>query len=242
MHLKEIRFHPDDYPTQRFYPFNHTLFHRTEKISLDSIVTIFVGENGSGKTTLLEAISRKCGIHIWQNAPRPRIDNNPYEYLLYRYLEMKWSNGSVPGSYFGSDIFKDFTRILDEWAVSDPGQLKYFGGKSLLTQSHGQSILSFFKARYKIKGLYLLDEPETALSPKSQLELLDLLADLSQAGHAQFIMATHSPLLMACTNATILNFDAEQIRPISYENTEHFQIYKRFFDDTRRSVLPGQSR
>ena len=106
-----------------------------------------------------------------------------------------------PGSFFGSSVFQDFARILDDWASTDPGQLAYFGGKSLLTQSHGQSIMSFFKARYAIKGLYLLDEPETALSPRTQIELLDLLTTMSAAGHAQFIIATHSPILLSCPGA-----------------------------------------
>jgi predicted ATPase len=117
---------------------------------------------------------------------------------------------------------------LDEWAATDAGQLEYFGGKSLLTQSHGQSIMSFFRARYAIKGLYLLDEPETALSPRTQLTLLDLLEKMSAAGHAQFVIATHSPILLSCPGATIYSFDSVPIAPIRYRETDHYKIYKDF--------------
>ena len=91
--------------------------------------------------------------------------------------------------------------------------------------------MSFFKARYRFKGLYLLDEPETALSPKSQLELLQVLKDNSEAGHAQFIIATHSPILMACPGATIYSFDDTPVKTIDYERTEHYRIYRDFMKD-----------
>jgi predicted ATPase len=125
-------------------------------------------------------------------------------------------------------MFKDFANILDEWAVTDPGQLKYFGGKSLVTQSHGQSLMSYFRNRYRIRGLYLLDEPETALSPRSQLELLEILGTNSRSGHAQFIIATHSPILLACAEAKIYSFDHIPVCPVAYEETEHYRIYKNF--------------
>ena len=142
----------------------------------------------------------------------------------------------MPGSFFGSSVFQDFARTLDAWAAADPGQLEYFGGKSLLTQSHGQSIMSFFRARYGIKGLYLMDEPETALSPKTQIGLLRLLTQIAHAGHAQFVIATHSPILLACPGATIYSFDRVPIQPVSYEETEHYQMYRDFMSDYRRYI------
>ena len=116
-------------------------------------------------------------------------------------------------------------------ALPDPGQLKYFGGSSLVTKSHGQSLMAYFRARYQVEGLYLLDEPETALSPKSQLELLGLLDRMSRQGHAQFIVATHSPILLACPGATIYSFDRIPLEPVSYEETEHYRIYRSFMQD-----------
>lgn len=230
MHLKNVRFHPDVYPTREHYPFNLDLFHKTAELDFRTPVTCFVGENGTGKSTLLEAIARRTGIHIWRGRDRTRCTVNVYEDKFYRCITIEWVNGMVPGSFFGSAIFQDFARLLDEWAATDPGQLDYFGGKSLLTQSHGQSIMSFFKARYALRGLYLLDEPETALSPRTQLDLLDLLGKLSAAGHAQFLIATHSPILLSCPNATILSFDHAPITPVPYEETDHYKTYKSFMD------------
>ena len=136
----------------------------------------------------------------------------------------------VPGSFFGASIFQNFVKNLDEWATTDPGQLDDFGGKSLASQSHGQSIMTFFRNRYRIEGLYFLDEPETALSPKTQLELLELLENMGRAGHAQFIVATHSPIIMACPGARIYDFDRPPIRPVEYKKTEHFRVFKTFMD------------
>ncbi|MBN2515463.1 MAG: AAA family ATPase [Deltaproteobacteria bacterium] len=236
MHLNKISLHPEKYPTDKYYPFNLKVFHQTKSMVFTSPVTFFVGENGTGKSTLLEAICIRCQIHIWRYNERTRFENNPYEKTFFRYLTVEWTDGQVPGSYFSSDIFRDFAQSLDEWAAADPGMLKYFGGKSLMTQSHGQSIMSLFKARYKIKGLYFLDEPETALSPRSQVQLLQLLEGMSRAGHAQFIIATHSPILLACPEATICSFDHIPVKTIKYEETEHYQIYKEFMENRTKYI------
>lgn len=230
MHLKSVRFHPQRYPTREYYPFKLDIFHDTTHLDFCTPVTLFVGENGTGKSTLLEAIARTCGIFIWREGGRTRYQVNPYEDKLSHYISVEWTEGEVPGSFFGSSIFQDFARLLDEWAATDPGQLEYFGGKSLLTQSHGQSLMSFFRSRYALKGLYLLDEPETALSPKTQLALLDLLQETSAAGHAQFLIATHSPILLSCPGATIYNFDRSPIAPMAYEETDHYKVYKDFMN------------
>lgn len=238
MHLRNVNIHPDRYPTREVYPFNLDVLERTGQIGFETPVTLFVGENGTGKSTLLEALARKAGIHIWQERGGSRCQVNPYEGQFYRCLSLDWTDGRVPGSYFGSDVFRDFARILEEWASSDPGLLDYFGGRSLLTQSHGQSLMSFFEARYTVRGLYLLDEPETALSPRTQIGLLKVLCKMSQAGHAQFVIATHSPILLACPGATIYSFDRVPIQPVAYEETEHFRTYKRFMTD-RHQFLNG---
>lgn len=231
IHLKSVTLQPEKYPTREYYPFTLPVFHHTERIAFNTPVTLFAGENGTGKSTLLEALASACGIHIWREPETTLFERNRYEEQLSRYMTLDWAEGRVPGSFFGSDIFSHFAQSLDAWAAADPGQLQYFGGKSLVTQSHGQSLMSFFRSRYKIKGLYLLDEPETALSPRSQLELLEILGKMSEAGHAQFIVATHSPILLACANAAIYSFDHIPVRQITYEETEHYKIYKSFLDD-----------
>ena len=239
MHLTSITLRPETYPTQEHYPFSLPVFRQTKWLPFETPVTLFVGENGTGKSTLLEALAHKCGIHIWRDREGTRFERNPYERKLYRHISVEWSNGVVPGSFFGSDIFRDFAVAVDEWAAADPGQLKYLGGKSLLTQSHGQSLMCFFAARYRVRGLYLLDEPETALSPKTQLELLKLLGELSEAGEAQFIIATHSPILLACPGAVIYSFDHVPVRQVAYEKTEHYRVYREFMGDPSGHVQAG---
>ena len=231
LHLEEVRLLTEQYPTTDHYPFNIDVLRQTRTIQFPSPVTFFIGENGSGKTTLLEALARRCHIHIWSGMERTRSIVNPYEERFFLYIEVQWANGIVPGSFFSSQIFRNFAQLVDEWEADNPGQIDYFGGKSLIAQSHGQSIMSFFKSRYRIKGLYLLDEPETALSPKSQLELLKLLQEMGALGHAQFIIATHSPILMACPGSTIYSFDDTPMRTIQYEDTEYYRIYKAFLEN-----------
>jgi predicted ATPase len=236
MHLRKISLLSQNYPTNEHYPFNLRILRETSAIELTTPITFFVGENGTGKSTLLEAVSLRSGIHIWKGLERTRCTSNPYECALYRFIDCDWTDGSVPGSFFGSSTFRNFATLLDELASMDPGLLDYFGGKSLLTQSHGQSLMSFFRSRYTIKGLYLLDEPETALSPKTQLLFLDLLTNMSLAGHAQFIIATHSPILLACPGSVIYSFDHVPARRLNYDETDHFRIYKEFMANPGRVV------
>ncbi|MFP4037414.1 MAG: AAA family ATPase [Desulfobacteraceae bacterium] len=228
MHIRRIRLLREEYPTESCYPFNLERFQKTKELAFTAPVTFFVGENGSGKSTLLRAIAKRCGIHIWKTVETTRYEINPYEELLWRYLDVDWVDGPVPGSFFCSEKFYDFARNLDEWAAADPGSLKYYGGNSLMTQSHGQSLMSYFRSRYRKKGLYFMDEPETALSPRTQLGLLELLEETGGAGHAQFIIATHSPILLACSGGLIYSFDQTPIKEIEYQETEHYQIYRDF--------------
>jgi len=226
MHLKRVRIRSDLFPTREQYPFSLDVLQRTGELEFSTPVTFFVGENGCGKSTLLEAVTRACRIHIWRGDERARSTFNPHEGELHRYLEREWADGSVHGSYFSSQNFQNFSRIVDEWASSDPGLLEYFGGRSLLAQSHGQSIMAFFRSRFSLRGLYLLDEPETALSPKTQLALRDLLA--GGTGAAQFVIASHSPILLSTPGATIYSFDHVPVRRVAYEDTEHYRVYREF--------------
>jgi predicted ATPase len=229
VHLKRVILFPEEYPTSRQYPFNLRIFHETRSIEFHSPVTFFVGENGSGKSTLLKALANRSNIHIWCNNEGRRFAHNPYEQYLYRFIDTEWTDGVVQGAFFASEIFHDFARILEEWASASPEILECFGGKSLLTQSHGQSLMSYFRTRFRKKGLYLLDEPETALSPKRQIELLNILKETGQAGHAQFIIATQSPILITCPGAEIYSFDFVPVRQLDYRETDLYKTYKKFF-------------
>ncbi len=233
MYLIKVRINSEDYPTRRCYPFNIPVLENTSELTFKRPIAFFVGENGSGKSTLLEAITRKCSIHIWDKPKRHLAHENPYETRLADYLTVTWANGRVPGSLFRAETFREFADFLDDVALCDPGRLKYHGGRILNMLSHGEGILSYFSGRYRIRGLYILDEPETALSPSSQIQFLKLLQRLEAEGHAQFIMATHSPILLAYPGAQIFCFDSPCIEEVNYEDTTHYKLYKRFFTDRK---------
>lgn len=236
MHLIRIRINSENYPTRRYYPFNIPVLRATPELTFKKPVAFFVGENGSGKSTLLDAITRKCGIHIWDKPRRHVAHNNPYEDRLADYVTVTWANSGAPGSLFRAETFRDFADFIDDVALCDPGRLPYQGGRILNTLSHGEAILTYFSGRYHVKGLFTLDEPETALSPSSQVQFVSLLRRLEASGHAQFIIATHSPILLAYPGAQIFSFDSPRVEEVAYEDTAHYRIYKQFFTD-RSAIL-----
>ena len=236
MHIKSLQIHGGSFPRDDMYPFNLDVLRKTDSITITSPVTCFVGENGSGKSTLLKAIAARANIYIWQGFQRSRYKRSRYENDLYRHISLSWCNGLVPGAFFASEIFRNFSQLLDEWASSDPGVLSYFGNQSLMSQSHGQSHMAYFANRFSLKGIYLLDEPENALSPKTQLELLEILKQSMGTGKAQIIMATHSPILLSLSGARILSFDGDMISDVSLRETEQFAVYADFF---RKYSLPS---
>ena len=154
---------------------------------------------------------------------------NLYDESLCDCLDLHWTGGAKPGSFFSAENFRHFAELVDAWAASDPGLFGYFGGSSLTEKSHGQCNMAFFESRYGVEGLYLLDEPESALSPRRQLELRDLLGRVASRGLAQFIMATHSPILLSLPGARILSFDGGSVRPVAFEDPDHLRLYRDFF-------------
>ncbi len=228
MHLTKVTVYSDRFPTKADYPFNLKLLDTVKSLEFKRPVTFFIGENGTGKSTLLYAIAKKCGIPIWKDS---EFGTGKYSEELYKYIQVHWVADPVPGSFFASEQFQYFAQVIDRTAKADPGILKYYGGETLTTKSHGQCNLSYFESRYNIKGLYFLDEPETALSPKSQLELLQVLNEISKAGHAQFLIVTHSPLLLALPGACIYSFDYIPVKQVKYEETDYYRIYKDFLND-----------
>ena len=239
MHLVRARIHGDRFPSQRFYPFNVLSIGGTQNLVFRHPVAFFLGENGSGKSTLLDAISRKCGLYVWDRPRRHAAHENPYETRLADFVTITWANGSVPGLVFRAETYRDLADFLDDVALCDPGRLRYQGGRILNTLSHGEGMLSYFEGRFERKGLYLLDEPESALSPTSQVSFLRLLQHMELRGDAQFIIATHSPILLAYPGAQIFSFDGADIEEVTYEDTTHYKVYQRFFAD-RAAFLTTQ--
>lgn len=236
--LVAARIDPRGFPLRDRYPYDLPLFSGGGELELrlDRGATFLHGENGCGKTSVLKSIARACGIHISEEPDRARYRWNEHEDRLCRHIALEWSGPRPVGHYFSAREFDFFARMLDEWAAADPGQLKYFGGKSLVGQSHGQSLMAFFASRYALEGIYFLDEPETALSPETQIRLLRLLGDYAAAGHAQFVIASHSPILLALPGASIVEVGPGGFGPVAYEDTTSYKVYRDFMADRERFI------
>lgn len=230
MHLKSITIRSSDFPAADVYPFNLQVLQETAGLSFTAPVTFLLGENGCGKSTLLRAIAAKCSIHLWREAERRQYNFNKYANQLFKCIDLEWEKAPVPGAFFESEMFRNFAEMVDECAGATPALLEYYGGQSLTAKSHGQYHMAYFKNRYKIEGLYFLDEPENALSPRRQIELLGLLKEMGAAGHAQFIIASHSPILLALPGAVLYSLDQSPIKQISYEESDYYQIYRSFLN------------
>jgi predicted ATPase len=237
VHLTKIKINSGRFPTKECYPFNLEIFEKTEELCLTRPLTFFIGENGTGKSTLLKAVAQKCSIHIWRDEEgyqRRVYSQNRYTEELYKTLEVDWLRDPVPGSYFDSEIFRYLAECIDAWAKPSPKLFEYFGGDSLISRSHGQRHIQYFDSTYRRRGLYFLDEPENALSPKKQIELLKILKETSETGLAQFIIVTHSPILLSYPEATIYNFDTVPISEARYEDTDYYKIYKDFLNNRKK--------
>ncbi len=215
------------------YPFNLSALQGLEEIQFDKAITYFVGENGSGKSSVLEAIAVSAGFNSEGGSRHnvfSTVDTGP---SLADHFHLSWWPKVTNGFFLRAESFFNFSTYIDNIARDSPEESRVYasyGGRSLHQQSHGESFLSLFthRFRHKNKALYLLDEPEAALTPMRQLALLRILWDHEQSGRSQFIMATHSPILLAYPGADILSFDSSPLRSVSYEQTDHYIITKEF--------------
>jgi predicted ATPase len=210
------------------YPFNLRAFSSGIDLTLRSNVTFFVGENGSGKSTLLEALAEICGFN-------PEGGNRDHHRAVFaersplaQALRLTWRPKVTQGFFMRAESFFNFATYLEQ--VSD---LRAYGGKSLHQQSHGESFLALFAHRFE-QGIYLLDEPEAALSPQRQLSFLRILHDLASPGHAQFLIATHSPIILSYPGAVLFDLDGDTIRETSYRETRHFLVTRDFLNSPER--------
>ncbi|MEW6530749.1 MAG: AAA family ATPase [Thermodesulfobacteriota bacterium] len=235
MYLQSIEIERERFPTHDLFPFSLKILRNTPRIVLDAPVTFLVGENGSGKSAVLDAVARKGGFLPWGGTKVHRVHDNPYETQLANYITLDLEPRHPYGFYFRAEAFFNFAASLDDIILDDPARDKYFGGGSLNVLSHGEAFLNFFRGySFQLDGLYLLDEPEAALSPANQLEFVRLILGSLQNGNRQYIVATHSPILLGCPGARILTFDDSEIRPISFAETRHYTFYRDFLNDPDR--------
>lgn len=226
------------------FPFSLAIIKNLNDINFSKQVTFFVGENGTGKSTILEAIAYKAGFGIEGGSKNINFKTSLYEknytaaQQLADYLTLVWKiERPRYGYFFRAESFFNVASYIDYLAQECGGAEKAFapyGGKSLHEQSHGESFLSFFKNTVSTNGFYIFDEPEAALSPERQLALLAIIHEKCKKSQAQFIIATHSPILLAYPDATIYSCDSGILESISYRQTSHYQITKHFLDNPER--------
>ncbi|MFF2091855.1 AAA family ATPase [Paenibacillus sp. NPDC058174] len=215
------------------YPFHIPALQRVDELDLDSNITFFIGENGSGKSTLLEAIAHLCGFNI-VGGKSSLLSREKDDVSLSSIIKLSWTPKVSNGFFFRAETFDAFADYIDELAKEDRRAYDSYGGQSLNEQSHGQAFLSLFTNRLGGKGIYLLDEPESALSPQNQLAFIRRIWEMEREGQSQFIIATHSPILLSYPGAAIWSFDHDPIKRIDYEETEHYRLTKDFLNNRGR--------
>jgi predicted ATPase len=205
------------------------------QLTLKTNVTFFVGENGSGKSTLLEGIAEQCGFSLRGGNRNHNMNTghrfDGYESALASQVRLGWTPRRISEGFFmRAESFFNFASYIDELSVYDSRILNAYGGRPLHEQSHGESFLSLFDNQFD-SGIYILDEPEAALSPARILAFMSVINQLDQNGRAQFIIATHSPMLICYPGATIYRFDEDGVSENNYEDTEHFSLTKSFLNN-----------
>jgi predicted ATPase len=244
-------------PEGNTFPFNLELIQNLETIQFDSNITFFVGENGSGKSTLLEGLAAYLNLPV---AGSEAIDSDPHlegARYLGKYLSVQKTSGHPNGFLSRAEDFIGFVKniqqqiqeltneikdIEETWTGGDMAraiapiksekqELINRYGENLDAMSHGEGFLKFFLARITGKGIYLIDEPEAALSPQRQLSLISLIRQKVKEVDSQFIIATHSPIILSIPEAQILEFKDGKINQVKYTETELYQLTKQFLEN-----------
>lgn len=237
-YVSRITLQRDKVHTFDQYPFSLPAVRTLEKIDLHPNVTFFVGENGSGKSTLLEAIAVSLGFNAEGGSKNFSFGTRKSHSELHQYLRIaKGFRRPRDGFFLRAESFFNVATEIENLDEEPGGQkiIDYFGGRSLHEQSHGESFLALMTERFGGQGVYILDEPEAALSPQRQLAVLSRIHDLVLAD-SQFIIATHSPILMAYPDACIFNCSTNGICEVAYEDTEHFQVTRDFLANPSRML------
>jgi predicted ATPase len=230
-YLKRIWLEPSRIKNREAYPFCLPLLRDDFELSFDRAITIIVGENGTGKSTLLEGIAVLAGYDEAGGGKgyMPVDHSNAVEVMggrLSTALRASWLPKITNGWFFRAESFFSIARYVDQAAL-DVGDTP----PNFLSHSHGEGFLRFFEERCQRQGIFVFDEPESALSPSRQIEFLKLMRRMDDIGHCQIIMATHSPMLMAYPSAQLLRLTKYGLDPVTVKDTDHYKVMREFCDD-----------
>jgi len=258
IHLREILLRDGETrPTD--FPFNLEIVQSWEPLTFESPVTVLVGENGSGKSTVLEGLACAAEMITVGSGAAHRDPSLSHVHDFAKWLKLVWNKHTRKGFFLRAEDFFGFVkrqaqsrlemeqeleRVKEEYKgrsklaqnmagapfAGELGAMRERYGDGLDARSHGESFLALFQSRFVPGGLYLLDEPEAPLSPLRQMALLSAIKEMAEQ-ESQFIIATHSPILMAYPGAEILSFDQQPIGPVSYQSLEHVNLMREFLND-----------
>jgi predicted ATPase len=225
-------------PPDRPFPYSLPAFRDFVDMAFHPKITFFIGENGSGKSTLLEAIAVGIGLNPEGGSRNFNFATRASHSRMHEALRLSMAPRHMADSYFlrAESFYNVATEIerLDQGG-GGPRIIASYGNISLHAQSHGESFFALFRNRFRDNGLYLMDEPEAALSPSRQLQCLAFLHDYCNRG-CQFVIATHSPVIMAYPDATIYAFGDGGIRQVAYTETEHYLVTRGFLSNPKRML------
>jgi predicted ATPase len=237
-YLRAVRLLRDSVRDFKIYPFAIPSIQSLEELELDAKVTFLIGENGSGKSTLIEAIAVLAGFNAEGGSKNFKFGTRRSESCLHEFMRPVRGHRRPRDGFFlrAESYFNVATEIerLDGEPSTGGPLIDQYGGVSLHEQSHGESFIALAMHRFRGNGLYILDEPEAALSPQRQLTLLSIIHDLVETRDSQLVIATHSPILMAYPKALIYRLSASGIERVAYEDTEHYKITRDFLNSPER--------
>ena len=238
-YLLEVRLLRDKVPSFDQFPFSLPAVRNLDTLVLHPSVTFIVGENGSGKSTLLEAMAVALGFNPEGGTRNFNFSTRRSHSELYKFIRLSRGYRRPADGFFlrAESFFNVATEIehLDEEPAFGPPVIDSYGGRSLHEQSHGESLFALLMNRFGGKGLYILDEPEAALSPSRQMAMISRMHDLIQ-DNSQFIIATHSPILMAYPDAQIFVLSPDGIQKTDYTDTDHFQVTRDFLNNHKQML------